>query len=457
VKSKKHRSVNVLLSGGTALGLIVVAQPGCMPDLDKLSASWHPASGAAGASGKPSHGGSSGVSGRSGLGGHPNGGTPSAGQSHGGASGHPSSGRPGAGGTNGPGGEGGAENGGANEGGAAGAGATSGTGGTSAAGGEAGASCDPGYTTCPGSAECATELAVGNPSGSTFTDCGACGVTCSLVNSTSAACNAGVCKPTCAENYGDCNAATTNDGCEVDLTSVSTCGSCGHSCSVQGATAPACTNGRCTPACLPGYADCTLDNGTHGDDGCETYIDALTNCGTSCSNGVACNPDQVCNAGTCGAAAGLVAMNIPFTETGQGQRYADVFSRDLTGKTLTARVYAPGAIDGYVNFYLSDPSGNYGLMTTVEFSTLSAGWTDVAVQTIASNAFNPLNTKQLTMDFYANGAGPWPSPDTTIYLDSVRTGDLVVNDTFDSTVGGMVTSGLLKIDGSSFGWIAAMP
>ncbi len=171
----------------------------------------------------------------------------SAGKANGGKAngGKPGTGGTGTGGTgpgdSGPGGEAGSENGGATEGGATGVGGTgaggttSGTGGTAPNGGEGGAMCEPGFETCPGFAECSTNLAVGDPVGSTVTNCGACGLSCSTVNVDTAACASGVCQPTCSANYGDCSTAA-NDGCETDLTTTTRCGSCDHACSNTGAS-----------------------------------------------------------------------------------------------------------------------------------------------------------------------------------------------------------------------------
>jgi hypothetical protein len=473
----------LLLSGGTAIGLIAIAQPGCMPDFNKLSAEWQPAAGTSGHSG---HGGTGGTSGQGALGGTSNGGMSNGGTSNGGmlnggkggkggSGAHPSAGHGGSGGTTGgTGAEAGVENagnGGVNEagttslGGTGGStGGTGGTGGSSATGGtggEAGGMCDPGFTTCPGTGNCETSLADGNPSGSTVTDCGACGVTCSLTNAASAKCNNGTCKPTCTGAAADCNASTANDGCEADLTSTATCGKCGHACSKDGAPTTACTDGVCVPTCAAKYLDCTTDTGANPDDGCETYTDGLTTCGgTTCGGGTACNPDQVCNSGTCGPASGLVAMSIPFTASGQGQRYADKFPSslvDLAGSKVTLRMYAPGATNGYVNLNLTDSSFKQGPITSVQFSTLSAGWTDVDVPTNAgSNGYDASHSYQVTIEVYTSGTGPWANP-TVIYLDSVWTANLTFTDTFDTTTGNMVASSLLVVSGSSYTWTASVP
>jgi hypothetical protein len=290
----------------------------------------------------------------------------------------------------------------------AGAGGTGGSGGTGVGGGggEAGATCDPGFTTCPGSAECATRLAVGNPHGATVDDCGACG----------------------------------------------------HTCSREGATASACSDGVCVATCAPNYSNCSVDDGTHPNNGCETYLDSLTACGTACNGRVTCNPDQVCNGGSCVAADGLAVMSIPFTATGQAQRCADEFNHaNLAGSTLTLRLYAPGATNGYVNTFLVDGTFRLGPATTTQFTTLSAGWTDVVIEAGQPSAsFDSSDIYEVSLDVYANGTEPWANP-TIVYLDSVWSSNLAVNDTFDTTKGGMVSSSLVYLVGSTLGWTAALP
>jgi hypothetical protein len=468
----QRRRPNLLLSGGTALGLIVIAQPGCMPDFNALSEKWQPESGA---SGKPQHGGSSGSSGEAPVAGMSNGGMSTGGTSNGGMStgggghgqggkggGHPSAGVGGSTGSGAVAGMENAGNGGENEAGSGGTGGTTesggtgGTSGTSGNGGEGGLQCDPALTICPGSDAC-TDLTVGNPSGATVTDCGACGVTCSLTNAATATCSASVCHPVCQGTFANCNGSTANDGCEADLSSTATCGSCGRACSAYGApTTRACTDGKCVPTCGAKYADCVLDDGTTADNGCETYLDGLTTCGTGCTGGVACDPDQVCNNGACVTADGLAVMSIPFTAAGQGQRYADKFTLvNLSGATLTLRVYAPGATNGYMNVLFVDASFAQGAAVTTPFTTLSAGWTDVSIPA-QSGSYDPTSIYQISIEFYTSGTGPWLNP-TVIYLDGVRSSNLAVNDTFDTSKGNMVTSSLLFVSGSSLGWTASIP
>jgi len=309
----------------------------------------------------------------------------------------------------------------------------------------------------PADAGC-TDLLRGSPLGATVTNCGECGFTCSVTNAGSASCSNGTCVPACSAGFADCNGSTQNDGCEVDTTSVGHCGRCGHACAAAGVAAKACTSGACAPTCLPKYGDCRRDDGSADDDGCESYLDMLTACGTTCENRVACTADKVCNNGVCGAPQGIVVLSIPFTQTGT-QRYADKFPTvpDLTGTTLVMRVYAPGAKNGNLSLFLTDQNYNFSTRSDFPLDLLSQGWTDITVNIGGvSGAFNPAAMYQLTYDVSATGTGPWANP-TVVYVDSIRTTNGMVNDHFDASAGSTVASSLSVVTGATFTWVDTLP
>lgn len=95
----------------------------------------------------------------------------------------------------------------------------------------------------------------------------------------------------CASGYADCDDKPEN-GCETDLSRLSSCGACGRSC-VQPHAATACQDGKCvTLRCDPGYDTC-------GDDSaCRSLLDDAHNCG-ACGN--ACAADMKCVGGRCTA------------------------------------------------------------------------------------------------------------------------------------------------------------
>jgi alpha-tubulin suppressor-like RCC1 family protein len=75
------------------------------------------------------------------------------------------------------------------------------------------------------------------------------------VSVTDLACSAGRCTYACAPGFADC--AGDGTGCQTDLTTPANCGACGHACAanvVHGS--PACVAGACGVTCQPGYVAC---------------------------------------------------------------------------------------------------------------------------------------------------------------------------------------------------------
>jgi hypothetical protein len=196
------------------------------------------------------------------------------------------------------------------------------------------ATCATGFQDCNGSS------ADGCEAGATSTeDCGACGVKCSLPHVTStrcdttagaASCNvdhrcggdASNCNPDSAANgcengFADCDQSSAN-GCETDLTHITSCGACNVSC-VKDHTLTACKQGKCsTVGCATGYDRCA------GGNACQSLLDDVNNCG-SCGNacpaatpycaGGKCSSSQ-CAAGTAdcdGTAANACEANLADT------------------------------------------------------------------------------------------------------------------------------------------------
>jgi hypothetical protein len=153
------------------------------------------------------------------------------------------------------------------------------------------ASCDAGFADCDGVASaCETPLG-------TATDCGSCGDQCAFPN------RSADCQPTgcvvgpCNAGYDDCDGNAAN-GCETHINSPDNCGACGNVCRIARGVA-LCLGGSCIiSSCNGGWGDCNASY----DDGCETRLDTLSNCG-SC--GSACDPPSA--TGTCGSEACVIA------------------------------------------------------------------------------------------------------------------------------------------------------
>src|SRR5262245_607663 len=109
------------------------------------------------------------------------------------------------------------------------------------------------------------------------------------------------CAPVCSGFWRSCN-GNPDDGCETSIETLTDCGACGTPCNLANAS-ETCPNGVCTlGTCTAGFGNC---DGTSGN-GCETtFANNINHCGacgrtctnsngtTSCNGSGACVP--VCN------------------------------------------------------------------------------------------------------------------------------------------------------------------
>jgi hypothetical protein len=148
-------------------------------------------------------------------------------------------------------------------------------------------SCAIGYSDC----DTATANGCEQSTTDSVASCGMCGRTCVNAHGT-AACTQGLCSPTCAAGYADCDTNAAN-GCETDVGQATDCGSCGHACANMHGTTQ-CASGVCTPTCDPGYGDCD----GNPDNGCEADLQADPNRCGMCTR--VCNAaSEFCMNGTC--------------------------------------------------------------------------------------------------------------------------------------------------------------
>lgn len=167
--------------------------------------------------------------------------------------------------------------------------------------------CESDHADCNGDPSDGCEVELG-----TLQDCGSCGAVCALPHVELTRCltkddAAETCVPDticsadeldcdprqkqpCARGYADCDGLPAN-GCEADLTRLTSCGRCGVSCVTPGAVTE-CRDGVCTTArCAAGFADCA-DSGS-----CRSLADDARNCG-ACGN-VCSGPGARCIGGHC--------------------------------------------------------------------------------------------------------------------------------------------------------------
>lgn len=130
-------------------------------------------------------------------------------------------------------------------------------------------------------------------------NCGCVGVRCPTNPHGTEACRDGICVPVCARLWGNCNNDAT-DGCEYPVTEPGNCGACGAVCNLPHASA-GCSDGTCVvTGCVDGYVDCNHSP----EDGCETDITDVENCGAcgnrcDLPNAVSACIERVCRVGRC--------------------------------------------------------------------------------------------------------------------------------------------------------------
>jgi hypothetical protein len=206
--------------------------------------------------------------------------------------------------------------------------------------------CD--FQTCalqcvPGFANCDREVGNGcEQSLSTPAHCVGCDTLCEPDNGFGS-CATGVCLvAACHLGFGDCDAQPDN-GCETLVVTVTDCGGCGIPCSVPHAEAT-CDAGECAvDTCEAGFGDCDaqLDNG------CEAAVDTRLMCGdcdTICAPGQGCAFDHC--APVVGESALLPAPSVAVAADSEGGLYAlTTITEDATWGDEDEPVLVLGASD----------------------------------------------------------------------------------------------------------------
>jgi hypothetical protein len=337
--------------------------------------------------------------------------------------------------------------------------------------------------------------------------CGDCDRACSTANTTTIDCVAGLCEPSCAADFGDCNPddGVNDDGCETDFndpvtcgtscldqevcdmtescvdgvctpnctgtmcgtecvdldTDENHCGACDHAC-LDGANevSTACVAGACEPVCEAGRDDCATPADPVADDGCETDLNSTASCGTNCGDIEACGLGASCNTSVC-QNQGVVVCTVPMDATGEGQLFNllhQAVPLNLSGTSVIMRAWAPNAINGEINLFFTSPGGT-GNGVITNFTAIDQGFFDITVPVPpAGGGFDPTQVTVIRFAVQTGGSpGPWQTPATIVYVDSIISANGVLNDTFNASAAPLALSGFQTVPGSSIGWVATLP
>jgi hypothetical protein len=159
--------------------------------------------------------------------------------------------------------------------------------------------CTTGYSHCTTNTQDSCETRI-----DTVSHCGSCANDCTQLGHVAASSCSGAplaCGiTTCVAGWADCDQRAST-GCEADLSRPTTCGTCANDCThLPFVDKASCSGGTCgIVACAPGRKNCTAAIAN----GCETDITQVTSCGdcnNNCLNRVANVSTVTCNGTGCG-------------------------------------------------------------------------------------------------------------------------------------------------------------
>jgi hypothetical protein len=152
------------------------------------------------------------------------------------------------------------------------------------------ASCLGDFVDCDADAANGCEARLDSPE-----HCGLCGAACRFSNA-SGRCLRGACAfGSCNPDFADCDGDPEN-GCETPLDGLTNCGACGTICDGPTNGLAGCKDGRCgIESCIAPYGDCNIELA----DGCEQRLNTAKDCGACGSACVPANGEGTCDSGAC--------------------------------------------------------------------------------------------------------------------------------------------------------------
>ena len=164
--------------------------------------------------------------------------------------------------------------------------------------------------------------------------------------------------------------------------------------------------------------------------------------------------------GACTSASGVVALSVPLTAIGEGQRYNyqnydGIGSYDLTGATLDIVACAPAATAGNLHVFFTTLDRNDSTAFDVALSSLTTGFQTISISVpAASGQFDPGTIMVTRVEIEAgDGFGTsWQQPATVVVIDSISTSNGLFNDTFDEDIAPLQHSGARVLSGATITW-----
>jgi hypothetical protein len=162
-------------------------------------------------------------------------------------------------------------------------------------------------------------------------------------------------------------------------------------------------------------------------------------------------------------ATGVIKLSVPLSADGQVQGFDLYHSSpplDLSGATVSARVYAPDALNADLVLWLSSRDGGATEAVITALTELNTGYVTIeATVPAADGLFDSRHVDLVHLEIRSNSSGPWQTPATIVYLDSFTSSNGELFDTFDVSPDPslFVPSEWQTVENASFEWLSRYP
>lgn len=238
--------------------------------------------------------------------------------------------------------------------------------------------------------------------------------------------------------------------CSVDGSQVCVLGTCQGATTSTSSASSETTQGTASGTTSDGFtttgatgttasADVTTSDDDDDDDSTSSPSD---DSGTTSTTTVTSAGDETAGCDNPLTADGVVEMYVPLTAPNQGQRFNLLHQGttanpglpfDLDGAVLIVRAYAPSATNAQLRVFFRSTNAIESRAFLIPLEDISEGFVDVTVPVpAAAGGFDPTDIDVIRFEVEAvpGSAGPWRSPATIVYLDSLMSDGGEVNHPF---------------------------